>query len=246
MNPEFVYPQWAAPARVHAFFSTRKSGFSTGPYAGLNLGDHVGDDPLAVTKNRALISATLPGEPRWLKQVHGTRVALSASPSGAVADAAISRVAGEVCVVMVADCLPVLFTDCEGSVVAAAHAGWRGLAAGVLERTLDEMGCAPGKTLAWMGPAIGPESFEVGPEVRAAFVGQSARAAEAFRPGREDRFLADIFLLARQRLEGMGLRPDAISGGGISTVTDPDRFYSYRRDGASGRMGAFIWIDAPS
>jgi YfiH family protein len=242
MKNEFVFPEWAAPASVHAFFTTRIGGHSLPPYAGLNLGDHVGDDPDTVARNRASLAETLPGTPCWLKQVHGTRVVAASSPAGEEADASVSREAGEVCVVMVADCLPVLFCDRSGTVVAAAHAGWRGLAAGVLDRTLEAMACPPEDVLAWMGPAIGPEAFEVGPELREAFLDQSPLAEQAFRRGRDDRWLADIFALARLRLEGLGLAPGAITGGGISTVAEPSRFYSYRRERVTGRMAALIWL----
>ncbi|WP_417071240.1 peptidoglycan editing factor PgeF [Niveibacterium terrae] len=242
MKSGFVFPEWAAPANVRALFTTRIGGHSLPPYAGLNLGDHVGDDADTVARNRMSLAEQLPASPCWLKQVHGTRVVAASSPAGEEADASVSRSAGEVCVVMVADCLPVLFCDRSGTVVAAAHAGWRGLAAGVLDRTLQAMACPPQDVLAWMGPAIGPEAFEVGPEVREAFLADSPLAQQAFCAGQGDRWYADIFALARLRLEKLGLAPAAISGGGVSTVADPSRFYSYRRERVTGRMAALIWL----
>lgn len=238
-----IEPEWAAPTVVRAFFTTRKGGVSPAPYDALNLGTHVGDSADVVLRNRSLVRDLLPGEPAWLEQVHGIEVVRADAADGRRADASVSRMPGAVCVVMVADCLPVLFCDRQGRVVAAAHAGWRGLLGGVLESTLAAMQVPPGEVLAWLGPAIGPAQFEVGPEVRSAFVEHCAQDAVHFRAGQGDRWLADIFALARARLMRAGLAAGAVSGGGVCTVSDAERFYSYRRDGVCGRMGAFIWLD---
>jgi len=244
-DPEFLFPDWPCPPGVRAAFSLRTGGASGGPFASFNIADHVGDDAAAVAANRARLAAALglPAEPLWLEQVHGAGVADFAGPPRPQADAAIGRLPGEVCVVMVADCLPVLFADRDGSCVGAAHAGWRGLAAGVLERTVAALPVPPDRLLAWLGPAIGPAAFEVGPEVREAFVGVSPGAAAAFRQGTGDRWFADLYALARQRLAAAGVQ--AVHGGGWCTVADPARFYSYRRDGATGRHAALIWRVPP-
>lgn len=239
--PDWIVPDWPAPARVRALSTTRAGGVSTGPYAGLNLGNHVGDTPVAVLANRRLLRAALPAEPLWLRQVHGTRVVDAAVASiGAEADAALSREAGRVCVVMTADCLPVLLCDRAGRVVAVAHAGWRGLVAGVLEQTVAAMAVAPGQLLAWLGPAIGPAAFEVGDEVRAAFVEADPAAVTGFVAGAPGKWRADLFLLARQRLARLGI--GGVYGGGVCTFSDPQRFFSHRRDRVSGRMATLIWI----
>jgi len=238
-----IAPQWPAPANVRAFFTTRKGGVSLPPYAELNLGTHVGDASDAVVRNRVLVSNLLPTEPAWLDQVHGVKVVCAEAPATRRADASVAVQPGAVCVVMVADCLPVLLCNRAGSVVGAAHAGWRGLLDGVLESTLAAMNVPPHEVLAWLGPAIGPTQFEGGPEVRQAFVERDARDAVHFRIGRDDRWLADIFGLARARLTRAGVNSDAVSGGGDCTVSDPLRFFSYRREGVCGRMGAFIWMD---
>lgn len=238
-----LVPDWPVPQNVKALQTTRRGGVSAAPYDSLNLGDHVGDAPLAVARNRALLGALLPSEPVWLKQVHGTtvidvRVAGCAAPE---ADACISRERGAVCVVMTADCLPLLLCDEQGSVVGAAHAGWRGLCDGVLEQTVAAMGVPPRRLLAWLGPAIGPQAFEVGDEVRSAFIAKQAQAAEAFTAHAPGKWLADIYRLARLRLGALGVA--RIHGGGLCTVGDRERFFSYRRDGATGRMGTFIWLE---
>ncbi len=241
-----IQADWPAPPWVRAYTSTRRGGVSTGAFSSLNLGLHVGDDPLAVAANRARLRAALalPAEPEWLAQVHGcAAVSLDAGTSGGappVADAALCRRPGRVCAVLTADCLPVLLCDRGGTVCAAVHAGWRGLHRGILEAALCQLGVAPGNLLAWLGPAIGPERFEVGPEVRAAFVGDRAAAAAAFRPGAGDRWLADIYGLARLRLGAAGV--GAVFGGDLCTVSDPGRFFSYRRDGRTGRMATLIWL----
>jgi YfiH family protein len=219
----------------------RTGGASGGPYASLNLGDHVGDEPAAVAENRRRLREVLalPAEPLWLEQVHGTDVARCGGPARPLADAAVALEPGQVCAVMVADCLPVLLADRGGTCVAAAHAGWRGLAAGVLEATVAALPAEPSQIVAWLGPAIGPEAFEVGPEVRDAFLAADEAAGEAFRPGMGDRWLADVYRLARQRLARVGVTD--LHGGGLCTVSDPARFFSYRRDGATGRMAALVW-----
>lgn len=242
---DLIRPDWPAPSRVRALFTTREGGISQGPYAGLNLGTHVGDDPVAVAENRRrlVVSEGLPGEPLWLEQVHGTEVVVAASLPATPprADAAVTQESGLVLSVMTADCLPVLLCDTEGQVIATAHAGWRGLCDGVLERTVAAMQLDPERLLAWLGPAIGPSAFEVGAEVRAAFLARDAGAASAF-VARGDKYLADLYRLARQRLAACGL--GAVYGGGDCTFGDAARFYSYRRDGQTGRMAGLIWLAA--
>lgn len=236
---DLITPDWPAPAHVRALMTTRAGGVSVAPFASLNLGDHVGDDPAAVAHNRALVRSWLPAEPKWLTQVHGTVVA---ETGGCAADASISRVPGEVSVIMTADCLPALFCDRAGTVVAAAHAGWRGLCDGVLEATVASMGVAPDQILVWLGAAIGPQQFEVGDEVRAAFVERNAQATTAFVPGAQPgKWLADIYQLARLRLAAVGVT--AVYGGDLCTVSDAARFFSYRRDKQTGRMATLIWLD---
>jgi YfiH family protein len=219
----------------------RTGGVSGGAYASLNLGDHVGDDPAAVATNRRRLreALALPAEPLWLEQVHGTDVAGFGGPGRPRADAAVALQPGQVCAVMVADCLPVLLADRSGTCVAATHAGWRGLAAGVLEAAVAALPADASQLVAWLGPAIGPDAFEVGPEVRKAFLAVDEAADEAFRPGIGDRWLADVYRLARQRLARAGVTD--VHGGGLCTVSDPARFFSYRRDGATGRMAALVW-----
>jgi len=250
MSADWIVPDWPAPARVHAGMTTRIGGVSQGPYASLNPASHVGDDPAAVAENRRRLRAGLPDEPFWLNQVHGVAVAEFADASGMPpeADASVARRPGQVCAVLTADCLPVLFCDRAGTVVAAAHAGWRGLAAGVLEATVASMRVPADGVLAWLGAAIGPEVFEVGEEVREAFVAAHPLAATAFRPawpGTLDhaprKWLADIYALARIRLAAIGV--GEVYGGGLCTVRDAARFYSYRRDGVTGRMASLIWLN---
>jgi polyphenol oxidase len=242
---ELIVPDWPAPAGVRAAMSTRRGGVSQGPYASLNLG-HGGDDPGCVAENRRRLRQALglEREPGWLRQVHGTRVAelgAPAPPDGVEADASFTTTAGMACAVMVADCLPVLFCDERATVVAAAHAGWRGLAAGVLEATVRALPAAPGSLMAWLGPAIGPGAFEVGPEVRAAFVAADPGAAGCFvvHGAGGGKFLADLFALARRRLAACGVT--RVSGGGQCTHSQPGRFFSFRRDGRCGRMAALVW-----
>lgn len=239
---------WPAPSQVKTAISTREGGVSLPPYQGLNLGSHVADQPAAVTQNRELFrqQAFMPAEPLWLNQVHGTKCVLleqtdfSAGPF--TADASTTKTKGLVSVVLTADCLPVLFCDVAGTQVAAAHAGWRGLVDGVLEQTLSQFADAT-TVMAWLGPAIGPTAFEVGDEVRLAFIAKDAKADAAFMavPNKTGKWLADLYQLARLCLAACGIRQ--IYGGGFCTYSDKDRFYSYRRDGQTGRMASCIWID---
>ncbi len=240
MKPDFITPDWPAPPNVQAIQTTRCGGVSIAPYANLNLGDHVGDDPSAVAENRRLLLTHLPGEPVWLKQVHGTHCLDAATAvAGAEADAAFTRQPGVVCAVMTADCLPVLLCDVAGTVVAAAHAGWRGLVAGVLEQTVAAMNVPADQLIAWLGPAIGPQHFEVGDDVRMAFLNQHPHNEFAFSPKTNGKCLCDLYALARLRLEAIGLR--RITSADFCTAGDPDRFFSYRRDGTTGRMATLIW-----
>ncbi len=244
-----VVPDWPLPPGVRALQTTRRGGVSGGPWAGFNLGDHVGDDPAAVAANRAALARRLPAIPVWLAQVHGTAVAAidemadrAAGMPPPVADAAVACRAGRVCAVMTADCLPLLFCARDGSVVAAAHAGWRGLCAGVIEATVAAMAVPTAELTVWLGPAIGPQAFEVGGEVREAFVARDAAAASAFVRGEDGRWLADLYGLARQRLAVLGIVD--VCGGGECTFADAGRYFSYRRDGVSGRMATLIWREA--
>ena len=244
----FLQADWPAPPGVQAVVSLRAGGVSGGGFASLNLGDHVGDDPTAVAENRRRLRAALalPAEPRWLRQVHGTQVVALRSdqtdPSAVPeADAAWTGERGVVCAILTADCLPVLICDDSGSTVAAAHAGWRGLCAGVLENTVRTLPVPADRLLAWLGPAIGPQAFEVGPEVRAAFVTKDAEAVAHFAPVSGGKFLADLCGLARQRLTRAGVT--RIHGGSACTVSEPGRFFSHRRDGGggTGRLASLIW-----
>jgi polyphenol oxidase len=239
-----ITPDWPAPRGVRAAFTLRSGGVSEGPFASLNVGLHVGDSTMAVGENRARVRALLglPAEPVWLEQAHGTRVAdLDAEHAPAPADGIVTRRAGTVCAIQVADCMPVLFAARDGCAVAAAHAGWRGLAAGVLEATVAGLGVAPGELLAWLGPAISAAHFEVGEEVRAAFLERDADAAQAFARNARGRWQCDLFGLARRRLTALGVA--SVSGGAWCTYADAGRFFSYRRDGRCGRMAALVWIE---
>lgn len=251
MMTGFISPDWTdAPANVGAISTLRLGGVSRAPYddgaggGGMNLGTHVGDSLEHVLQNRALLRELLPADPAWLTQVHGSKVLDAALVEGAPeADGCIATQPGVVCVIQTADCLPVLLCDRAGRVVGAAHAGWRGLAGGVLENTLDSMRKAgAGEIMAWMGPAIGPERFEVGEDVLAAFVGRDADARSAFTPvaSQPGKYLADIYNLARNVLRKAGVT--AVHGGGLCTVTDQRRFFSYRRDRTTGRMASLIWL----
>ncbi|MCU7842725.1 MAG: peptidoglycan editing factor PgeF [Candidatus Thiodiazotropha sp. (ex Monitilora ramsayi)] len=241
-----LIPDWPAPIQVKAVITTRKGGISRAPYASLNLATHVGDAPAAVKENRErLISACgLPGGPFWMNQVHGSRVADSATDSpGCEADAVFSDRPGAVCAVLTADCLPLLIADRSGTRVCAVHAGWRGLVGGVIESAVSRMGVTPAELLVWMGPAIGPESFEVGAEVRQAFTDACMDDSAAFVSHKDGRWLADIYHLARLRLARLGV--GYIGGGGYCTVRQADLFYSYRREGVTGRMASMIWLESP-
>jgi hypothetical protein len=233
-------PEWDAPSNVRAFVTTRAGGVSEGEFASMNLGFSGGDDPALVERNRAILAAHLPSPPPWLRQVHGTAVVDLDRDQGRTGDAVVTRTPGRVAGVLTADCLPVFFADRQGHAVGVAHAGWRGLAAGVLEATLEALGCPADEVRAWMGPAIGPEVFEVGPEVREAFLAADGGAGPAFRPHGPQKYMADLYALARRRLERAGT--GQVSGGGFCTLRDPERFFSYRRCKASGRMGSFIWL----
>jgi YfiH family protein len=247
---DLLRPDWPAPTNVHAVVTTRAGGVSQPPWSSLNLGTHVGDDPVHVAENRARLLAALnriapAGSPQWLNQVHGTTVIEAESNAERRnsflpdADAVFTTRSQLPCVVMTADCLPVFFCDRQGRQVGVAHAGWRGLWAGVLEATLQRFP-QPGDVLAWLGPAIGPSAFEVGEEVRAAFVSSHAESAGHFTASpNSGRWLADIYGLARLRLQRAGVQE--IHGGGLCTVNDAHRFFSYRRDGQTGRMAAVIW-----
>ena len=238
-----IVPSWPAPSNVKAFVTTRAGGVSSGPYATLNIGFSTADERRAVETNRARLGALLPAEPRWLSQVHGARVVRAETIAGRLeADAAVTSEPHTVCAVLVADCLPVLLADRAGTVVGAAHAGWRGLAAGVLDNTVSEMtrrGTAPNDLLAFLGPAIGPHAFEVGDDVYEAFTRKDSGSAAAFERTGQGKWHADLFALARRALARCGL--SEVHGGGLCTYSDAQRFYSYRRDKVTGRMAAVIW-----
>lgn len=242
MTAAWITPDWPAPANVRATVSTRAGGVSQAPFDSLNLGDHVDDDPAAVAENRRRLVAAHGCQPAWLSQVHGIEV-VEADPSRiAVADASWSATPGIACAVLTADCLPALFCDRAGNRVAAAHAGWRGLVGGVLEATLDKLAVAPEDVLVWLGPAIGPQAFEVGAEVREAFLAEHGEAEAAFVPSRnEGRYMADIYQLARIRLAARGVT--AVYGGDFCTFSDTERFYSYRRSSRTGRLASLVWLD---
>ena len=245
----WLAPRWPVTDAVRGFVTTRVGGVSAAPFDTLNLGigapDGPRDDPASVGTNRDIVGASLPGPPAWLSQVHGADVVdIDARYAGVpVADAAVTRTPERPLVVLVADCLPVMLAARDGSVIGLAHAGWRGLAAGVVERTVEAMRIAPADLCAWLGPCIGPSAFEVGDDVRDAFVTHDAAAADAFVPRRPGKWLADLPALTRMRLRAV----DVVScgGGDRCTVTEPAHFYSYRRDGATGRFGAFLWIAPP-
>lgn len=244
---KLLTPDWPAPARVRAATTTRQGGVSQPPFDSFNLGGHVDDKPAAVAANRQQLrkALSLPAEPYWLNQIHGTDVAnLDTNSDGMPeADASITTTPNIVCAVLTADCLPVLFCDQAGTQVAAAHAGWRGLAAGILEATVKGFDAPPENIMAWLGPAIGPQAFEVGQEVRQAFCDVDPNAAEAFVASELDnqKWMADVYQLARQRLATVGV--NAVYGGGRCTVTEADEFYSFRRDGETGRMASLVWAE---
>jgi hypothetical protein len=244
-KPEFIYPDWPVPPFVKALTTTRDGGFSLGPYASFNLSARTGDDPAHVRSNRELLreAAQLPSEPLWLSQVHGKRIidAFEAGP-GEEADGCITSTPGVVCAVLTADCLPIFLCDRRGSRVGVLHAGWRGLAAGIIEEGLRKMQVPTGNMLAWLGPAIGPSAYEVGEDVRQAFVAQDPKAEAAFTPvpGRRDFWFADMYGLAHKRLRDQGVHD--IHGGLRCTYRERNLFYSYRRDGGCGRMASLIWL----
>lgn len=239
---------WPTPTHVHAFTTLRgPAGSSVAPFDRCNLGLRCGDEAATVESNRAALveQLKLPSAPRWLRQVHGVAVASvddEACGQEPEADAAVTTTAGVVLAILTADCLPVLFCSHDGCVIGAAHAGWRGLAAGVLERTVTALRTPPGKLLAWFGPAAGPRAYEIGDEVRAAFVDCDPAAAGAFVPTRAGHWLCDLYALARRRLALAGVRH--VYGGELCTISNPQRFFSYRHDSRTGRMATLIWINA--
>jgi polyphenol oxidase len=252
VNPAWIEPDWPAPAGVRALSTLRSGGVSAAPYASLNLGGHVGDAPEAVAQNRRILAAAagLPSEPAWLAQIHGVEVVdldavryQGTSGLPPPADAAFTRRTGQVCAILTADCLPILLAADSGDLVAAAHAGWRGLAGGVIEAAVGALGVEPARLMAWLGPAIGPQHFEVGPEVREALLQGDSGAQDAFAPNARGRFMADLAALARRRLVSLGV--DRIYGGGHCTFADGDRYFSHRRDGITGRQATLIWLEAP-
>lgn len=232
-------PDWPAPPGIRAASTVRLGGTSEGPYASLNLGDHVGDDPARVHQNRQRVhtALSLPGEPVWLRQVHGTRLVDAAEPSERTADGSFSTRPGLVCTVMTADCLPILFCSHDGTRVAAVHGGWRGLADGILRSAVEALRTT--ELIAWLGPAIGPDAFEVGDEVRQQFTEGAPELGQAFRRSSGDRWLADLYAIARLQLAALGVA--GCYGGGWCTYTDADRFFSHRRDQTTGRMATLIW-----
>lgn len=248
MTSLFIEPQWPAPPGVFALSTLRRGGVSTTPYDSFNLGDHVGDVPDNVCENRRRLLQQMPAsnQVQWLNQVHGVGVVEAGADSGIPADACFSGAPGIACAVLTADCLPVLFCSADGKVVAAAHAGWRGLCAGVLEATVANLEARPRGVLAWLGPAIGPGAFEVGPEVREQFLERagphSSTVRACFTPSelQAGHFMADIYALARQRLAALGL--ERVYGGGECTFTQAQRYFSYRRDGQTGRMATLIML----
>jgi YfiH family protein len=243
---DWIVPGWSAPASVGALVTTRAGGVSEGAYASMNLSTAVGDDPEAVAENRRRLSSFLPAAPRWLAQAHGTEVVvLGTNPDrkSPVADAAVTRGRGVVCAVLVADCLPVFLADRNGTAVGIAHAGWRGLAAGVIERTvaaLGDLGVRGDRLVAWLGPSIGAAAFEVGAEVREAFLAHDAGADAHFAGGAAGKWHADLRALARRRLAAYGVM--TVAANDECTKTDDSRFYSWRRDHGGGRMAALVWI----
>ena len=247
-SPKWIIPDWPAPAHVRAASTLRQGGVSRGHYASLNLGAHVGDHPAAVLENRRRLRTALklPTEPLWLNQVHGTAVAQPAwherppTADVGVFNAALGGQPG-VCAVLTADCLPVLFCDRTGTRIAAAHAGWRGLAGGVLAAAVSALGVPANQLMAWLGPAIGPNAFEVGEEVVQAFTSAQAAAKNAFVANSRGRWQADLYALARLELGRLGLKE--IHGGARCTVAETDSFFSYRRDGQTGRMATLIWLE---
>ncbi len=238
---ELVKPVWPAPANVRAFSTTRAGGFSKNAWSSMNLGPHCGDDPLAVHRNQEKLRSRLPATPQWLRQVHGTQVVLHPPVSGEElkADGLVSFSPRQVCAVLTADCLPVLLCNRSGNRVAVAHAGWRGLAQGVLQAIVRQMKEKPGEIMAWLGPAIGPKVYQVGEDVRQAF----AEEHEIYFRKNGDRWLLDLYGVARRMLTQLGIT--AVYGGHFCTFSDSERFFSFRRDGVTGRMASVIWLELP-
>ena len=244
---DFILPDWPAPKNVHALQTSRNKGYSHAPFDSFNLGDHVKDNPMHVAQNRQLLSQFLPSEPVWLHQVHGIHVVDAANTSCVPdADASFSTRNNVVCVTMTADCLPVLLCDNTGTVVSAVHAGWRGLCDGIIEATVAKLPAKPADLMAWLGPAIGPNAFEVGVEVRTQFMAIDKKSAVAFKlhgdSQQQNKWLCDIYQIATQRLNNLGVTQ--IYGGGQCTYTDKENFFSFRRDGDTGRMATLIWLDS--
>lgn len=241
LHDHLIIPNWPAPPNIRALQTTRIGGFSRAPYDSLNLGSHVADAPLDVARNRMLLNTLMPSEPVWLEQVHGIVVANADSASCLPqADACIAAHRSAVCVVMTADCLPVLLCDQQGTVVGAVHAGWKGLAAGVIEAAVQAMNVPTQNLMAWLGPAISQQAFEIGAEVREIFIAADPQAEGAFVAGQDGKWRADIYALASLRLNALGITQ--IYGGDYCTYKDAEKFFSYRRDGVTGRMGTFIWL----
>ena len=240
MSLEWIQAEWPAPPGIVAGTTTRRGGVSEGVYASMNLGSHVGDELQRVAENRRrfVMECGLAAEPGWLTQVHGTAVQVVGAENTAEADAAIAREPGAIVAVLTADCLPILLCADDATEIAAIHAGWRGLAAGIVAATVARMGTPPERLLAWLGPAISQPAFEVGDEVRAAFMSADAAAEACFEPNERGRWQADLYALAGRHLGAAGV--SAVHGGGLCTFGDRDRFFSYRRDGQCGRMATFI------
>jgi len=239
-----IKPNWPAPGNIHAFTTTRQGGLSLAPYDSFNLALHVGDEPTTVEKNRALLTTqlSLPQEPAWLSQTHSTEaVSVDAHFQLQEADASYSREHNKVCVVLTADCLPLLICDTQGTEIAAIHAGWKGLAHGIIENTIAKLTSAPSDLLVWLGPAAGPSAYEVGSEVRDIFLKHQPDAEAAFTLSRDNHYWMDIYHLARQRLTALGISKHAIYGGEYCTMTQTDVFYSYRRAPLTGRFATLIW-----
>jgi YfiH family protein len=249
VTPGWITPDWPAPSTVRALSTLRHGGVSAAPYASLNLGDHVGDSLASVAENRRRLMATagLPAQPQWLSQVHGTDVVDLDASSGVdvgplgPADACFARQPRHVCASLTADCLPVLLASDTGDLVGAAHAGWRGLAGGVIEALVGALPAPPERFMAWLGPAIGPQHFEVGAEVREALLRDDPGASSSFTPNARGRFLADLGQLARRRLAALGV--ERIYGGGHCSFAEADRYFSHRRDGTTGRQATLIWLE---
>jgi len=240
-HPDWIVPDWPAAKRVRSLVTTRAGGVSSGRFAGLNLSARVGDDPQRVERNRAILRACLPADPAWMRQVHGSAV-IDAAEVGpdTQADGAVTRAAGPVCVVMSADCLPIFLSERAGRAAGIAHAGWRGLSGGVVENVVRAMGGSPRGLIAFIGPGIGAHRYEVGEDVRGAFVDQDHGAEESFAPRPDGKYFADLDRLARRRLAAAGVTE--VYGGGYCTASD-ERFFSFRRDGTTGRMASLIWLE---